>query len=300
MKNLTLLKLTSLITAFVLALLPATTTAQSPAQGEDVHILFIHHSCGGQLLADNGDQSFAAPSLSSACIYVSHPNGGGLRSGLEATGYVINESSYGSQVGEDTDIHHWHAKFRDQMDRILKTKQQDELLPDGQTNRVVVFKSCYPNNEFVGEGDEPGDPDSPKLTVANAKAAYNSLLPLFAKHPEVLFVAMTAPPRAEPSNQSFKAKIKRMLKGAPKDAMYARQFNNWLATTESGWLADYTTGNVAVFDHYNILTNEGASDWAAYPTGDGLDSHPNASGNAKSAAAFQSFLTETLKVAATP
>ena len=270
--------------------------AQDQVQEDAVQLLFIHHSCGGQLLADNGERSMPEGLPAAQCIYLTHPNGGGLRGRLEAAGYQVNEASYGSVVGEDTDIHHWRAKFRDQMDQILKTACQDELLPSGQTNRVVTFKSCYPNNRFVGSGRPPGDPDAAELTVANAQAAYRSLLPLFEQHPEVLFVAVTAPPRAEPTPQGWRAKIKRWFSGAPKDADMARQFNTWLADEESGWLASYAEQNVAVFDHYNILTDAGATNWSAYPTGDGKDSHPSAVGNAKAADAFVTFLAAALKI----
>ena len=260
-----------------------------------MQILFIHHSCGGQLLAGNGTPTSADAAGSSHCIYTTHANGGGLRSQLEKLGFSVNEASYGSLVGADTDIHCWHAKFRDQMDRVLKTKHQDEVLPAGQSNRVVVFKSCFPNNDFVGEGHEPGDPDSAQLTVANAKAAYCSLLPLFAEHPEVLFVAMTAPPQAAPpETKSFRAKVKRWLKGAPKDGLLARQFNTWLADPDVGWLADYTGGNVRVFNYFKILTDDRASGWSAYPTGNGQNSHPSTTGNTKAATAFVAFLEKAL------
>src|SRR5262245_52730783 len=61
-----------------------------------VRMLFIHHSCGGQLFADPGPEKELAN-----CILVSHPNGGGLRTRLEAQGYEVHEASYGSDVGEN-------------------------------------------------------------------------------------------------------------------------------------------------------------------------------------------------------
>ncbi len=127
---------------------------ESSLGGDPLQFLFIHHSCGGQLLADPGSSS------GESCIYVSHPNGGGLRGKLEGIGYQVNEASYGSIVGEDTDICHWNKKFKDQMDRVLHTKNQDEILPEGVSNNIVAFKSCFPNNDFVGPGVTPGDTDS--------------------------------------------------------------------------------------------------------------------------------------------
>lgn len=263
--------------------------APTPAEREPVQLLFIHHSCGGQLMADQGPTMGGEPGSGERCIHVSHPNGGGLRSMLEAKGYQVNEASYGSIVGEDTDIRHWHRKFRDQMDRILRTKRQDELLPDGVTNRIVAFKSCYPNNAFTGPGTEPGDPDAADLTVANAKAAYRSLLPMFKEHPEVTFIAVTAPPLADRKPVGMKAKIKGMFAGKPKHAELALAFNRWLADPQNGWLAGYDGGNVAVFDYYGVLADP-ETGYAAYPTQDGQDSHPSSEGNGKAAEAFARFI----------
>jgi hypothetical protein len=264
-------------------------TTATPAGGEPVQLLFIHHSCGGQLMADQGPVVGGEPGSGERCIHVSHPNGGGLRTMLEARGYQVNEASYGSIVGEDTDIRHWHAKFKGGMDRILRTKRQDELLPEGVTNQVVAFKSCYPNNAFTGPGVEPGNPDGPELTVANAKAAYRSLLPMFKEHPEVTFIAVTAPPLADRKPVGMKAKVKGMFAGKPKHAALALEFNRWLADPVNGWLAGYDGGNVAVFDYYGVLADP-QTGYAAYPTQDGQDSHPSSEGNGKAAEAFVKFI----------
>jgi hypothetical protein len=279
--------------AGMLALLGAAVLAATTEEGNEPtmtpdqdarNLLFIHHSCGGQLFADQGENA------GSQCIYVSHPNGGGLRRMLENAGFAVNEASYGSIVGADTDICHWHRKFASQMDRILQTRNQDELLPDGQRNDIVCFKSCFPNNDFKGEGKEPGDPDSCEKTVANARAAYRTLLPFFREHPDVLFVAFTAPPMAEYKPVGWKAKIKSWFRPKDRSGELARQFNTWLADREQGWLAGYDQPNVVVFNYYDVLTDHGATNYAAYPTRDGRDSHPSSTGNQKAAAAFMPFL----------
>ena len=271
--------------------LAETGTAVS-SEGDMTNLLFIHHSCGGQLLADPGEQDGGVRGSGERCIYVAHPNGGGLRARLQAAGYQVNELSYESRLGEDTDIHHWRSKFTAHMDDLLRVRQQDDMLPEGQRNEIVVFKSCYPNNDYVGPGEAPGDPDSPERTVANSMASYNSLLPLFAANPEVLFIALTPPPRAEPKPQGAKEKFKSLFGSKPKDADYARQVNTWLADKDSGWLKDYSLPNVVVFDYYDILTDGGASNWSRYPTGGGQDSHPSLEGNEKAAQVFIPFLSE--------
>ncbi len=287
----------SAVLVLVLVLAAATTATAATAAEEDtnpagrepVQLLFIHHSCGGQLLAEPGERVGGGPETGELCIYDSHPNGGGLRAKLEARGYAVNEASYGSIVGEDTDIRHWRAKFRDQMDLILRTKRQDTLLPEGMTNSIVAFKSCFPNNAFTGEGTEPGNPDGPELTVANAKAAYRSLLPYFEAHPEVLFIAFTAPPLADRKPVGMKATIKSWFSGKPGHPELALGFNRWLTDAENGWLAGYGLPNVVVFDYYGVLADAGTG-WSAYPTQGGQDSHPSGEGNAEAAEAFLEFL----------
>ncbi len=284
---------------FVLAMSIVDQVKAESIPGEDLmkaqtNLLFIHHSCGGALLADAGPKVDGEKGSGNRCIYGSHPNGGGLRTMLEKSGYQVNELSYESRLGEDTDIHHWRLKFTDHMNDLLRTGNQDSLLPENEFNSVVVFKSCYPNNDYTGLGTEPGDPDSAVRTVTNSKAAYNSLLSQFKKNPNVLFVAVTAPPRVKPQPQGIKAKIKAILGDEPQDAEFARVFNNWLADGQNGWLGQYPLQNVVVFDFYDILTEGGQSDWSRFATRNETDSHPSKAGNALAAELFIPFLDESV------
>jgi len=255
-----------------------------------INLLFIHHSCGATLMAASGEKA------GEYCLWETHPNGGGLRKKLLANNYIVHEATYSSIVGQDTDINHWHSKFQKQMNLILKTRLQDETLEDGQVNQIVVFKSCYPNNGFTNTGSSPGDPDSSEKTVWNAKAAYNSLLPIFKKHSDTLFIAVTAPPMVKPWVNRYKEILLNIIgKGPEKIGERARSFNNWLVDAKSGWLADYKQNNVLVFDLYDILTDNGVSNWAQYSTRNGKNSHPNSQGNTKAAKQFVEFINQSVR-----
>jgi hypothetical protein len=265
--------------------------------GVPLDLLFIHHSVGGQLLAAYG------PEKGQGSILESSSNGGNLRALLEQIGYRVHEASYGSRVGEKTDLFDWTPKFRGQMDEILRCDLQDRSLENGRRNRIVMFKSCFPNNMFQSAGAPPGSPSGPELTVWNAKATYRALLEEFRKQPDVLFVCLTAPPLApgrasEPLWKLLGRTVKRRLQGTEFDvvesARLAREFNNWLADT-NGWLADYSLKNVVVFDYYDILTDHGHSNLSRYSTWDGEDSHPSREGNEKAAQAFVPFLNQTVR-----
>ena len=261
-----------------------------------LRLLFIHHSSGGQLFADVGPEKERAN-----CILDTHPNGGGLRKLLAGAGYEVHEASYGSEVGESTDLFDWLPKFQGKMDKILRVDENDRALPEGKRHQVVLFKSCYPNNRFVSEGTEPGDPNGPALTVANAKATMRGLLPAFAKHPEVLFVYFTAPPN---SPNPEKMRLYRfaldtlrggaMGKAIARQAALARTFNAWVAS-KNGWLAEYAGKNVVVFDYYDALTDHGKADLSAYPSGDGTDNHPASAGNQKVADEVVPFLNRAVR-----
>lgn len=261
-----------------------------------LRLLFIHHSCGGQLLAPDG------PDDGENCLYRTHPNGGGLRPLLEEAGYEVHQASYRSIIGDRTDMFDWLPKFRTQMDRILTTDRQDERLPAGQKNQIVAFKSCFPNSAFVGEGQRPGDESGPELTVWNARATMTALRAELAKHPEVLFVYVTSPPLAPviPRQPAWKWLAKTVLGKAQSEeslrqsGVLARRFNDWMLDPE-GWLAGYPHSNVVVFDYHRMLTGDRAT-LLAYPTGpDGSDSHPAAEGNRRAARMFVPLLNRAVR-----
>jgi hypothetical protein len=263
------------------------------APNQPLRLLFIHHSCGGQWLAAPGAV------MGGKGIYLKHPNGGGLRARLERNSYIVHEASYGSRIGENTNIFDWLPKFRSEMDEILACDFQDVRYADGQRNQIVVFKSCFPNNDFKFEGQPPGNAAGPELTVWNARAAYAMLLGEFRKHPEILFVCVTAPPLApkpppQPLWQLLAEKAVGRGDSLVASARLARQFNGWLSGPE-GWLKDSGLTNVAVFDYYDLLTDHGASDLSRYPTDNGHDSHPSCEGNVKAAEAFVPFLNRAVR-----
>ncbi len=271
-------------------------STQAPAK--PLRLLFVHHSVGGRLFANAGETKEIADN-----ILESHPEGGGLRAALTEQGYRVAEASYGSKIGEDTDLFHWLPKFRDHMDEIIKVDLNDDALPDGHSNQIVMFKSCYPNNRFVGEGKGPGDPVGPELTLANAKATMMELRDVLAKRPDMLFVYLTAPPLAPrvPKDRAWKWLLKKALgRPAPSAVVsqagaLARAFNRWVAAPD-GWLKDYPHTNLVVFDYYHLLTDEGVSNFSRYPTGSaGGDSHPARAGNEKATRAFVPFLNRAVR-----
>jgi hypothetical protein len=278
-----------------------------PAQ--PVKLIFIHHSSGENWLKDNN---------------------GGLGIALRDNNYFVSDTNYwwgpvpkkGSvPIGSITDIGHWWMWFRgpdstEIMNAVYAESDQHSnytrLKTDpGGKNRIIMFKSCYPNSNLRGDPNDPVpsidenplkglDASSKYLTVADAKGIYIDLLPYFEQHQDTLFVVITAPPLISKEHSSN-----------------ARVFNQWLV---NDWLKDYPYKNVAVFDFYNVLTTNGGSskindlgketgnhhrwwnnsvqhvadigggyDTTAYASAPN-DSHPSKAGNQKATAEFLPLL----------
>ncbi len=291
---------------FSLASFAASLHAPDPVSpASTVKLIFIHHSTGGEWLADGS---------------------GGLGTALMNNRYFASATNYNwgpDAVGDRTDIYNWpewftgHNKTAILHDLFLESGQSNgDPFPDfgawsrlatdpGGENQIVLFKSCFPNSNLDGNPDDPplSEENSYELSVANAKAVYIKILTYFQTRQDKLFVVITAPPL-------------RQAETTPESAANARAFNNWLFDRSSGWLKNYTFFNVAVFDYYNVLTSNGgdvdtndtssasgnhhrwyngaeqhaqslSNNYSSYPSG---DSHPTAAGHQKATAEFLPLL----------
>jgi len=192
-----------------------------------VKLIFIHHSSGENWLADEN---------------------GGLGIALRDSNYFVSDTNYGwgpqdadagfDTIGDHTDIGNWYSWFRGpHADTYLRSlyaeseqhssysRREDD--PGGE-NEIIMFKSCFPNSNLMGDPADPVPPisnnplrgqdtSSEYHTIANAKGIYSDLLEYFQTRQDKLFIVITAPPVSDPT---FSAN--------------ARAFNNWLV---SDWLS---------------------------------------------------------------
>jgi hypothetical protein len=117
-------------------------------------LLFLHHSCGTNLLRD------------------------GLRELLQANNYEVHEAGYGDAIGEHTDPGDFIRTFGEQYEEV---KGWD--LPPGRQHDVIMFKSCYPACAIASEA-----------MLQQYKDWYAPILKVFQAHPEKLFVPLSPPP----------------------------------------------------------------------------------------------------------
>jgi hypothetical protein len=266
-------------------------------------LVFVHHSVGNNWLNSGLHDALLAKD------YIGQRND--ISYGVDVVPDAGRPDSLKSPSGDYTDMSHWILWFNDYLGSVksyatpyglakIISRLSDAVgvgkIQGGATgfNRIVMFKSCFPNSNIVSNGAEPGDPFDSSPTLANYRAVYrhpdgpghtythagNTYKPLedvFAENPDVLFIAITAPP----------------LHYAPVDATNddnahrARVFNNWL---QNDWLAGYQAAhpglnNVVVFDLFNVLAY--SDDYPVHPNrlkaeygGESGDSHPNAAANA--------------------
>lgn len=285
--------------AAALALLPLFPGSGLVAAGNK-KLVFIHHSVGGQLLADSY---------------------GGLGRLLKDSGFFVSDICYGwdapenRDIGNDTDIGQWHAWFADVAPQANGVPRRDNIMaavyaesgrsgqfgayargrdPGGE-NEIVMIKSCYPNSNLHASGADSifgCHHDWKRYTVDNCRAVYRAILPYFRLHPEKMFIVITAPSR--PMNIT------------PEEAANARRFNNWLV---GGWLRESgrRAGNVFVWDYFNVLTGRdnhhravdgrvvhetaaGSGDLTIPAYHSDGDEHPNPAAAAKGAAELHSCL----------
>ena len=239
--------------ATVVLVLSLRALAQSPVDPLD-DVLFIHHSVGQNWLAD------------------------GLRGALLAKDYIdeVNESYYGTVIapapgrpaslgdvaGNQTDMNGWLFWFNDYLPSLRTLGAADGR------NRIILFKSCYPNSILTADGAAPGAPFSSTTRylenrkavfhrAANATDAtytrngylYRPLEEIFAEHPDTLFIFVTPPPL------NFDAPPDQYPGTNDDYADRARRFNNWV---KNEWLPHYRAANpglrnVAVFDLFDCV-----------------------------------------------
>jgi hypothetical protein len=268
---------------FILVVAALFSFAPSAPAKEINDLVFIHHSVGQNWLDSGLHDALLAKA------YVDERND--ITYGTVMASDPGRPPSLGEVPGDNTNICHWILWFNDYLAQV---RQFD--CADG-TNRIILFKSCFPTSDIWDDGTEPGDPFSEDQTLANYRAVvrhpggagkkylrdgiqYLPLEDIFAKHPEILFIPITSPPIVYRDTDDA-------------NAHRARVFDNWL---KNEWLPSYhkthpALNNVAVFDLFNVLANpdnalSGPNRLKAAYGGLGDDSHPNDAANAALTAAF--------------
>ena len=281
------------ILLWALGSFPAAADTSAPAS--EVRLVFVHHSTGGNWLADpNEDQPY-----------------GGLGAALMTNNYYVSATNYGwgpDSIGDRTDVPNWPEWFTGTDSSTILAAlyvESGQNVGDfgawsrlstapSEENTIVMFKSCFPNSDVFGNPSDPAAASpNDQYTVENYKAVYNNLLSYFATRQDKFFVVVTAPPQREEDYWSD-------YQSAAERAANARAVNNWLVDS---WRSGYAYNNVMVFDYFNVLTGPNNhhrisngtvehvtadnNNFAYYPSD---DSHPSTAGQQKATAEFVPLL----------
>jgi hypothetical protein len=221
------------------------------------HLLFIHHSVGENMLYE-----------------------GGLKDSLEGCGIGVHSGTYGSDIGQNTDLCDWVSKFDTFFSKMIKYDiKPDILYPDNRENEIILFKSCYPNSDVIGEGTSPGDPFNKNKTIWNYKAVFEKLGEIFSASPRKLFIYLTAPPIVASQTSA-------------ENAARAREFNNWVKTKFAASYRERSNlSNFLVFDLFDVLTDQSGFLRIEFKRSDS-DSHPNIQGSIEATRRFMQFLRD--------
>ena len=283
-------------------------TTLPPSQPLNDKVIFLHHSTGGQLLADNY---------------------GGLGKDLNDAGYFLSDICFewdapqNANIGDYMDIGNWFTWFADETIQGNGKARRDNIMeavyteydrdsynsanfgsytrniaqPQGE-NSIIIFKSCWSSGDIANSGSSSIrglDHYQATYTIANCKDIYNAILPYFKAHADKMFIVFTTPPRPieEGNTNSTYADNLRTLD------MW--MLEDWL--TENNW----KDKNVYVFDYHNILTGvnnhhrvvngveehtiaSGSGNYLIPSYHSSGDEHPNATAQQKVADEFMSLL----------
>jgi len=200
--------------AVVLGLLISLLTASGSAVAQTpTRIIFLHHSCGQNLI----DQ-------------------GGVRPGLTARGYEFWDHGYNEEGLRRADGSHTGANWNvpgdntdpDGFAAIFGQPLHDP--PDNTFSHlmqydVIAFKSCYPVSNIADD-----------YQLNEYKSHYRAIRDRIDQYPNKIFIVVTQPPQVPGSS-------------TPDEANRARAWTQWLQSDE--YLAGHP--NVFVFDFFGHL-----------------------------------------------
>lgn len=219
----------ALILQVVLCLEGTEVLAADPSPPENPQkLLFIHASVGMIWL---GPGSRLGETLGNNNYYVSD--------------YDINThpQEYGHQY------HEWYNTFTDGFADLMNWNEVESYytraIPDpGGENDIIMIKPCF--STYLGMTGNPDDPPSgvnprdARNNVGDIKQVMLDLLQdVFSQHPDKLFVLLTGPPLTLEDLGMIDARLPRPL---------AQWMMNEL-------LVGYETGNVLVYDFFNLYTS---------------------------------------------
>jgi hypothetical protein len=240
---------------------PASTPARIPtpppvpATSGYRRIIFLHHSCGANLIEQ-----------------------GGVRARFAALGYEFYDHGYngdglvladGTWTGENYDVPEDNTDpggLATVFSRPLHSPP-DNTFSHLMQYDVIMVKSCFPNSN-IGSDEQ----------LAEFKGYYLSMRGRMDQYPTKLFVIVTQPPQVPSSTDAAEARR-------------ARNLATWLGSDE--FLGGHH--NVVTFDFFGALIDPSTNMLRSEYTADPSDAHPNERANQTIAPMFVNFVDRAIR-----
>ncbi len=225
-------------------------------------ILFIHHSTGGNLIAE-GKLRVEVNRLDPIVQFWDHSyNYAPLIS--QFTHYRGLTDASGNITGQDYNIVLSNNSPKEYAE-IFARDPSDSTLQAILSYDLVAFKNCFPTTKIVSESQLEED-----------KKYYIAIKASLKRFPNKHFVLLTPPPLRKSMTNMTNAKRAKML---------------------VSWLKDEfgkDTSNISVFDLFGLLADENGFLKSEYQRLFSFDSHPNTLANKTVSPVFAKYLAETI------
>jgi hypothetical protein len=229
------------------------------------NLFFLHHSVGDNIIIQGHVRgvinSYNTVNGTSFVFWDHGYQWDGSYWGLRNPAGTLTHSDYGALTSNTDPVG---------LEEIFTTT--NETRTHIMTHGVIAFKSCYTATQNLCNGWN---------TVDEYKAFYLSMRNYFDANTNKLFIVVSPPPITSGSANST-------------NSGRARQFANWLKSTEAGGFLNGTHPNIKCFDLFNYLarpdngTATANTLQASYESGD--ESHPNETANIYLGPIFAQFL----------
>ncbi|MFH1568788.1 MAG: hypothetical protein ABIL09_12385 [Gemmatimonadota bacterium] len=246
---------------------PLATAGAGPDDGSRPNVLFLHHSCGRNLIRE-----------------------GAVRELLTAAGVDFWDHDYNDAERGLTDAAgqpagcYWipdDNQWADGYAALFAQHAQGDDAPFARITAhhgVIAFKSCYPASDVLADDAQADAADPARKSLANYRRHYLAIRDVVDQMQEKTFVIVTQPPlHAEATN--------------PDNARRARAWTRWLQSDE--YLGGRT--NLFVFDFFGLLADPDMLRSEYHRLVDRADSHPNARANVVCGARFADALLNVVE-----
>lgn len=230
-------------------------TGNGQPKGSSPRIIFLHHSCGANLIEQGGvRQRFTELGFE----FFDH--------GYNGDGLVLAD---GTWTGENWDVPDDNT---DPSGLAVIFGQPLHSPADNTFSHLmefdtIIFKSCFPNSN-IGSDEQ----------LAEMKGYYLVMRDRTDQFPQKLFVVVTQPPQVPMSTDAAEARR-------------ARALASWLASDE--FLGGHH--NVVTFDFFGLLADPTTNMLRAAYTGDPADAHPNELANQTIGSQFVDFVVGSFR-----